>query len=146
MNTRMGARPWLAHTQHEYARTLLTLSHSAIPLTQAHAYREKALSLLNEALPLSREFGMHTLEERVIALQEQLKSHPKRATKYPHNLTERELAVLQLIATGKTNHKIGERLCSSLRTVATHVTHIFIKIGTTHRAEAAAYAIRHGLA
>jgi DNA-binding CsgD family transcriptional regulator len=146
MNTRMGARPWLAHTQHEYARMLLTLSHSAIPLAQAHAYREKAMSLLHEALALSREFGMRTLEERVIALQAQLKSHPKRTTKYSHNLTERELAVLQLIATGKTNREIGEQLCISLRTVATHITHIFIKIGTAHRAEAAAHAIRHGLA
>ena len=146
MNARMGARPWLAHAQHDYARTLLTLSRSAIPLTQAHAYREKARSLLHEALALSRELGMRTLEGRVIALQAQLKSHPKRTTKYSHTLTERELAVLQLIATGKTNREIGEQLCISLRTVATHVTHIFIKIGTAHRAEAAAYAIRHGLA
>jgi DNA-binding CsgD family transcriptional regulator len=146
MHIRMGAKPWLAHTQYEYARMLLTRRSSGVTLSQAHIYREKAMSLLHEALPLSRDLGMRALEEQVIALQEQLKSPLKKATKYPHHLTEREVAVLQLIATGKTNREIGGQLCISLRTVATHVTHIFNKIGTANRAEAVAYAIRHGLA
>jgi DNA-binding NarL/FixJ family response regulator len=89
---------------------------------------------------------MHAMEARVIPLQEQLRSHPKKVTKYPGQLTEREVAVLQLIAAGKTNREISEQLCISLRTVATHVTHIFNKIVAANRAEAAAYAIRHGLA
>ena len=63
-----------------------------------------------------------------MTLQEQLQSRPKRATKYPQHLTAREVAVLQLIATGKTNREISGQLCISLRTVATHVTHIFNKI------------------
>jgi DNA-binding NarL/FixJ family response regulator len=146
MNTRMGAKPWLAHTQYEYAQMLLTRRSAGVTLAQASIYREQAMALLGESLTIARELGMRALEEWIIALREQLKSRPKRATKYPHNLTVREITVLQLIATGKTNREIGGQLCISLRTVATHVTHIFNKIGTANRAEAAAYAIRHGLA
>jgi DNA-binding NarL/FixJ family response regulator len=146
MNTTMGAKPWLAHTQYEYARMLLTRRSAGVMPSHAHTSREKATSLLHEALSLSRELGMRALEERVIALQEQRKSQPKKATKYPGHLTQREVAVLQLIAAGKTNHEISKQLCISLRTVATHVTHIFNKIVAANRAEAAAYAVRHGLA
>ena len=81
-----------------------------------------------------------------MTLQEQLQPRPKRVATYPEHLTEREVAVLRLIAAGKTNREISEQLCISLRTVATHVTHIFNKIVVVNRAEAAAYAIRHGLA
>jgi DNA-binding CsgD family transcriptional regulator/tetratricopeptide (TPR) repeat protein len=144
MHTRMGAKPCLAHTQYEYARLLLTRRSAANTYTQAHT--DKAVSLLHESQHTSHALGMHTLEARVMPLQEQLRSHPKRVTKYPGQLTEREVAVLQLIAAGKTNREISEQLCISLRTVATHVTHIFNKIVAANRAEAAAYAIRHGLA
>jgi DNA-binding CsgD family transcriptional regulator len=146
MHIRLGAKPCLAHTQHEYARMLLARRSAGVMPAQAHTSREKAASLLHEALALSCELGMRALEERVIALQEQLKSQPKKATKYPGHLTQREVTVLQLIAAGKTNHEIGEQLCISLRTVATHVTHIFNKIVAANRAEAAVYAVRHGLA
>jgi DNA-binding CsgD family transcriptional regulator len=146
MHTRMGAKPCLAHTQYEYARMLLTRSSAASTYTQAHTDRDKAVLLLHESQHTSHALGMHALEARVIPLQEQLRSHPKRVTKYPGQLTEREVAVLQLIAAGKTNREISEHLCISLRTVATHVTHIFNKIVAANRAEAAAYAIRHGLA
>ena len=83
------------------------------------------MTLLDESRHISRQLVMRALEERVIAVQERLKSHHKRSTKYPNYLTEREVAVLQLIAAGKTNREISAQLCISLRTVATHVTHIF---------------------
>ena len=49
MNGRIGARPWLAHTQEDYARMLLA---------RGTADREKALELLAEALATYRELGM----------------------------------------------------------------------------------------
>ena len=142
MHTRMGARPWLAHAQYEYARMLLVCSRVANAYAQDHTNRDKAVSLLHESLHTSHVLGMHALEARIMTLQEQLQSRPKRATQ----LTAREVAVLRLIAAGKTNREIGEQLCISLRTVATHITHIFNKTVVVNRAEAAAYAIRHGLA
>ena len=49
INTRIGAHPWLAHTQHDYARMLLPC---------ATTDREKALELLAEALATYRDLGM----------------------------------------------------------------------------------------
>lgn len=64
----------------------------------------------------------------------------------PFSLTARELEVLRLIANGRTNSEIASELVLSIRTVARHVTNIYGKIGARGRADATAYAIRHGLA
>ena len=45
-----------------------------------------------------------------------------------------------------TNQEIGDLLHISIKTVATHVTHIYEKTGCSNRAEAGAYAIRTGVA
>jgi DNA-binding CsgD family transcriptional regulator len=60
-------------------------------------------------------------------------------------LTSRELEVLQLLAEGKTDAEIGAVLFISRRTAATHVRHIYDKLNISSRAEAAAFAVRHGL-
>ena len=57
-------------------------------------------------------------------------------------LTERELAVLDLIADGMTNREIGERLYLSEKTVKHHVSDILAKLGISRRVEAATFAIR----
>jgi len=59
--------------------------------------------------------------------------------------TERELAVLRLLADGKSNREIGEALGISDGTVKIHVTHLLAKLGVTSRAEAIATAVRRGL-
>ena len=59
--------------------------------------------------------------------------------------TERELAVLRLLAVGKSNREIGEALGISDGTVKIHVTHLLAKLGVTSRAEAIATAVRRGL-
>ena len=57
MNARMDARPWLAHTQEQYATMLLARRQSGD--------RDKAAMLLDAALATTRELGMRALEERV---------------------------------------------------------------------------------
>jgi DNA-binding CsgD family transcriptional regulator len=64
---------------------------------------------------------------------------------YPDRLSEREVEVLGLVAAGKSNPQIAAALVLSINTVERHVTHILQKTGAANRAEAAAYAIRHGL-
>ena len=64
----------------------------------------------------------------------------------PHGLTPRELEVLELLATGRTNRAIGERLFISEKTVARHVANIFTKVGVSSRAAATAFAYEHDLA
>jgi class 3 adenylate cyclase/tetratricopeptide (TPR) repeat protein len=57
MNDRMGARPWLAHTQERYATMLLARRRSGD--------RDKAAALFDLALATAGELGMHALEERI---------------------------------------------------------------------------------
>jgi tetratricopeptide (TPR) repeat protein len=61
MHARMGARPWLARTQHEYAEMLLAQGKEED--------RATAMSLLDEALAISRELGMKSLVEKVSVLK-----------------------------------------------------------------------------
>jgi len=60
-------------------------------------------------------------------------------------LTMRELAVLRLLAEGKTNKEIGAQLDIAESTVKVHVTHLFEKLGVSNRTEAIAAAARRGL-
>lgn len=57
MSKRMGARPWAAHTQHDYARMLLARNQAGD--------QEKAMELLDLALSTAQELGMKDLEEKV---------------------------------------------------------------------------------
>ena len=66
MNTRMDARPWLAHTQEQYATMLLARRQSGD--------RDKATALLDAALATARELGMCALEERITAATAQMKA------------------------------------------------------------------------
>ena len=59
--------------------------------------------------------------------------------------TARELAVVRLLATGASNRSIARTLQVSEKTVATHIGHIFTKIGIASRAALTAYACDHGL-
>jgi DNA-binding CsgD family transcriptional regulator len=61
------------------------------------------------------------------------------------NLSPREVEVLRLIARGYTNRLIGRKLGISEKTVARHISNIFIKLDLTSRAAATAYAFTHGL-
>ncbi len=63
-----------------------------------------------------------------------------------HRLTRRERQVLQLVASGSTDRQIGDHLCIGARTAEWHLANVFIKLGLSTRAAAAAYAVRHGLA
>ena len=62
-----------------------------------------------------------------------------------HGLTPRELEVLRLVATGKSNREIAATLVISEHTVARHVQNIFTKLGVPSRTAAGAFAFEHDL-
>jgi DNA-binding CsgD family transcriptional regulator len=65
--------------------------------------------------------------------------------KAPGGLTAREVEVLRLVATGKTNRQVAAELVLSEKTVARHVANIFTKLGLSSRSAATAYAYEHHL-
>ncbi len=136
MNARQAARPWLAHTQHQYAAMLLARN--------ANGDRERAIGLLDEALAAAREIGMAALAERAAALRQEAARAPGRA-RYPAGLSHREVEVLRLVAAGRGNREIAEALFVSHNTVANHVRSILTKTNAANRAEAAAFAVQHAL-
>jgi DNA-binding CsgD family transcriptional regulator len=66
----------------------------------------------------------------------------KKRPKEAFGLSRREREVLALIAEGRTNREIGERLFISQKTVGVHVGNILAKLGASGRVEAAMVAIR----
>ncbi|GAB3772756.1 DNA-binding NarL/FixJ family response regulator [Nocardioides ginsengisegetis] len=64
----------------------------------------------------------------------------------PGGLTAREVEVLRLVATGRSNTQIAAELVLSDKTVARHLSNIFGKLDVGSRTAAAAYAFEHGLA
>ena len=62
-----------------------------------------------------------------------------------HDLSEREITVLRLVAEGKTNKEIANSLDLSEKTVKNHVRNIFHKLQVYDRTQAAILAIRKGL-
>ena len=70
---------------------------------------------------------------------------PPAAAPAPYGLTARELAVLRLLAAGRTNAQIGAELYISPKTAGVHITNILRKLGVSGRVQAAAVAERAGL-
>ena len=67
------------------------------------------------------------------------------APRAPGGLTAREVEVLRLVATGRTNRAIANELVISEKTVARHVSNIFKKLRISSRSAATAFAYQHDL-
>lgn len=63
----------------------------------------------------------------------------------PDLLTLRELEVLKLLASGRTNHEIAQDLVVSLATVKKHLSNLYAKLGVSNRTAALASARSLGL-
>lgn len=70
---------------------------------------------------------------------------PHRRSAWPAGLTDREIEVLQVVATGASNRQIAQVLVISEKTVAHHLEHIYNKIGISSRAAAVFFAMEHDL-
>lgn len=132
LNTRLGARTWVAHTAFEYARMLLA--------RRAGDDRARAAALLGQAVGLATEIGLVSITTRVEALGERPVT-----TAGPDGLSARELEILRLVARGRSNREIGAELFISEHTAANHIRNILRKTGCGNRTEAAAYAHARGV-
>jgi predicted ATPase/DNA-binding CsgD family transcriptional regulator len=65
---------------------------------------------------------------------------------YPAGLSPREVEVLRLVVAGLTNAQAAKELYLSPRTIETHLTSIYQKLGVSSRAAATRFALEHGLA
>jgi len=120
---------------YEAARTRVLVGLACRALDDADA----AALELDAAADAFRELGALPDLARV----ETLRAKPARLP--AAGLTVREVEVLRLVASGKTNREVAADLVISDRTVARHVSNIFDKLGVPSRAAATAYAYEHGL-
>lgn len=110
--------------------------------------RHEASHAAAVAADIARDVGAATLIADIDALARRarlrLHSRPVSAVPdHPFRLTRRE--VLELVAEGRTDRQIAERLFISHRTVQRHVSNILAKVGAATRAEVTAVAHRAGL-
>lgn len=115
---------------HGRARLHAALAHAAA------GDRDRARAELRAATEIIHDCGAHALYAQAVREQRRLGIRvpgAKGRTSGPHGLSRRELQVANLIAEGHTNQQIAERLYLSIRTVETHVSHIFAKLGVRSR-------------
>jgi DNA-binding NarL/FixJ family response regulator len=74
-----------------------------------------------------------------------VRRHARDAARLTTGLTEREVAVLELIAAGLSNHQIAAELYVSINTVKSYVRTAYRRIGVTSRSQAVIWAMRRGL-
>jgi ATP/maltotriose-dependent transcriptional regulator MalT len=129
----------------ESARTRVLLSDVLIKLNKyAQAEGE-----LNTSITKFKELGANKdLDKAKAILRNLYKENAEDSERNKYEFTGRELEVLRLIAEGKNNEEIAEKLFLSVRTVEKHLTNIYSKVGVSGksaRAYIASYAIKHNL-
>lgn len=137
-----GALPFLRKAGQMWAR-----ASAPYDAARAGVLRGRALARLGDvdasrreleaARDCFRRLGARPAADRVSSLLAPAAS--------PAGLTPREVEVLRLVATGRTNPQIAAGLVLSEKTVARHLSNIFTKLDVRSRTAAAAYAYEHGL-
>ena len=107
-----------------------------------------AQALNAQGARLALTYPSERLEENVRELAEKLADRLGRdSEKPPHErLSDREYQILRMIASGKSTRDVAKALSLSVKTVGTHRTRIFEKMGLKSTAELAAYVVRNRLA
>jgi HD-GYP domain-containing protein (c-di-GMP phosphodiesterase class II) len=83
--------------------------------------------------------------DAVDAVLQALGQLPRRRRTSVRGLTAREVEVLGLLATGRSNREIATELVLSPKTVGHHIESIYAKAGVSTRAGATMFAMEHGL-
>jgi DNA-binding CsgD family transcriptional regulator len=132
-----------AYSQWRHAEALLASGAGAEPAAEPLRAAHAAAARLGAA-PLRTH--LEALARRARITVTTAEPDPAPAPTRPHGLTDREADVLRLLAAGHTNREIGQQLFISPKTASVHVTSILRKLAVRDRVQAAAIAVRLGLA
>ena len=135
---RLGARPLLRELRELAGRARINLPPD---VDEALGPEAAGAAILVEATPSAN--GSNGRSDIVRAVAGEPAAPGRRPDTF--GLSGREREVLALVAQGRTNREIGERLFISQKTVGVHVGNILAKLEVSGRVEAAAVAIRLGL-
>jgi DNA-binding CsgD family transcriptional regulator len=127
VNTRLGARPFVALTRLDWADTLKRNGHDLA----------RARTLAQQAAAEARRLDMPGPAGRAERLAREL----QQAVQAASPLTPREREIAELISGGLTNRAIASRLVLSERTIEGHVRSALAKLQLTNRTELAAWAL-----
>jgi DNA-binding CsgD family transcriptional regulator len=117
--------------RHEAARTRLLIADTCAALGD------------HDAAAMEAKGAQSVLDALASSMAGEPASAETGTTTSPGGLTQRELEILRLLARGRTNRAIAQELVISEKTVASHVSHIFTKLGVASRSAATAYAYDH---
>ena len=137
-----GALPYLRKARQLWARVESPYEVARVRLLTGRALRAVGdEASARQELEASRDafvaLGARPLAEEAASLLE--------PARLPAGLTAREVEVLRLVASGRSNPQIAADLTLSEKTVARHLSNIFGKLDVASRTAAAAYAYEHGL-
>jgi ATP/maltotriose-dependent transcriptional regulator MalT len=128
-------RIWLElEAPHEVARTRVLIARACRELGDTAAAEQEFVAAREVFEQLGAAADLMQLEQTV-----------GKASSPENPLSDREIGVLRLVASGMTNRKIAGKLGISEKTVARHVSNIFTKLDLNSRAAATAYAYQNGL-
>jgi DNA-binding CsgD family transcriptional regulator/tetratricopeptide (TPR) repeat protein len=141
LGLRLGAKPLLRELRELAGRARITLPPEVDALLDGGARARSAVPTGEDAAAAATYTNGRSALVRAIA------GDTRNPARRPDTfgLSGREREVLLLVAQGRTNREIGERLFISQKTVGVHVGNILSKLEVSGRVEAAAVAIRLGL-
>lgn len=124
--------------------------HAALLMRRAGAYgyvvKAAAVADLVRVVRAAFNYGSSTMGMTSEEIKNRGARNSRRTRKHrlPHNLTRRELDVVQTLMQGCSNKEIARQLVISERTVQTHLSNIFAKMQVTSRTEVVLAAINNG--
>ena len=115
-----------------------------LKIIPARQLRDRLRGVLQGEVMLSGAVAIKVLEE--FSRQRGAEAPGQLGPRQDEALTEREIQILRLVAEGLSNEEIGARLFLSEQTVKKRLSGVLQKLHLNNRVQAAAHAVRHGLA